>query len=180
MGRQEHLEEAYELLKDADPRWVESILQMSRTACGKGKDYGNEEDNLANLTACKSMGIEPWVGTTIRMRDKEKRIDSFLTKGELHNESLEDAIEDAAVYAVHRLSLYREAQEGEDIVDGEIVVPPIPWERGMYLASQQYISCDAFEKWRCKQEYAPEAGSSLDSDVDAEYWWPRWHEAGCP
>ena len=106
------LEEAYELLKEADPRWVASIIKMTRMASGKGKDYGNDEDNLANLTACRSMGIEPWVGTTIRMRDKEKRIDSFLTKGELENESLEDAIWDSAVYGVHRGTLYDAGQEG--------------------------------------------------------------------
>lgn len=162
----EKLEEAYELLKGSDPRWVNTILRMTRMAAGKGKDYGNDEDNLANLTACKSMGIEPWVGVTIRMRDKEQRIDSFLTTGELENESLEDAIWDSAVYGAHRATLYEE---------GCVSVPPTPWVKGSYHVWEGAHWDHRFTRWRGVQDYYGD-----DIEDDAEYWWPKWHEAGCP
>lgn len=169
----DRLEEAYELLKDADPRWVNTILRMTRMAAGKGKDYGNDEDNLANLTACKSMGIEPWVGVTIRMRDKEQRIDSFLTTGELENESLEDAIWDSAVYSAHRATLYEEGLDGE-VAGG---TPPFPWDEEGWEA-RLYASVCADDNDRFVRYWVAHNGPREWAAACA--FWVFWHEADCP
>jgi hypothetical protein len=74
----------------------------------KGKDYGTDADQYANIRASQEFGVKPWVGAMIRLNDKIARIKTFVTKGELQNESVEDSIQDIAVYALNALMLYRE------------------------------------------------------------------------
>jgi hypothetical protein len=77
----------------------------------KNADYGTDEDPYANLRACAELGIKPWVGVTIRMRDKEERIAKAIKGGTLVNESCEDSIRDNAVYAILRYVLFKEEQD---------------------------------------------------------------------
>jgi hypothetical protein len=75
----------------------------------KGKDYGSATDPLANIRSSQDFGIAPWVGAVIRLNDKVNRIKTFVRNNKLANESLEDSLIDIAVYAVHAVRLYREA-----------------------------------------------------------------------
>lgn len=74
----------------------------------KGADYGRDKDPLANLRAAEDFGFPAWVGVALRMRDKMHRIQTFVQKGVLANESIEDAFLDMANYAMLGLALYRE------------------------------------------------------------------------
>ena len=74
----------------------------------KGADYGTGDDPYANVRASERFGIPPWVGALIRQQDKIIRLQSFITKGHLENESVEDSLLDNAVYAIIALVLYRE------------------------------------------------------------------------
>lgn len=80
--------------------------KIAQTHDRKAADYGTDGDPLANVRACETqLGIPAWVGTEIRIGDKNQRIASFIQKGELANESVEDSILDRAVYSVIQLVL---------------------------------------------------------------------------
>ena len=72
----------------------------------KGKDYGTDADDRANLRSSEAFGIPAWVGTLIRADDKMRRLQAFAKRGRLANESVEDSLLDLATYAVLALSLY--------------------------------------------------------------------------
>lgn len=74
----------------------------------KGRDYGTNTDQYANIRSSKEFGVEPWLGAYIRLNDKIGRIKSFVSNGKLENESLEDSLIDIANYAIIALVLYRE------------------------------------------------------------------------
>ncbi len=76
----------------------------------KGVDYGKGNDQYANVRASLDFGVLPWVGALIRQNDKIKRLQSFVTKGRLENESVEDSLMDNAVYAIIALVLYYEQE----------------------------------------------------------------------
>jgi hypothetical protein len=77
----------------------------------KGADYGNEEDEYANLVSSKAWGIPPWVAAMQRSEDKHKRLQAFHQRGVLRNESVEDSLRDNAAYGVIAWLLY-EMEEG--------------------------------------------------------------------
>jgi len=93
----------------------------------KAEDYGKGEDGLANLRESAKMGIEPWIGTAIRLGDKLACIQSFIAKGKLLNESLEDSMIDSAVYSILMLILYRESIDKQNL---ESAGPGIAWAEG--------------------------------------------------
>jgi hypothetical protein len=74
----------------------------------KQRDYGTGEDPFANVRASEDFGIPAWLGCMVRSNDKIRRMMSFAKKGELANESIEDALIDLLVYAGIGLVLYRE------------------------------------------------------------------------
>lgn len=81
----------------------------------KGADYGTDKDPFANLRRCEQSGIPAWKGiTAMRIADKMSRIETYNRKGELANESFEDALLDMANYAMLALALYREAKGKSD------------------------------------------------------------------
>jgi len=86
----------------------EILKEMQETHDRKSKDYGNSEDPLANIRSSEKFGIPAWIGAVIRGNDKVIRIQSFVKKGRMENESLEDSLLDWAVYGVIALQLYRE------------------------------------------------------------------------
>jgi hypothetical protein len=77
----------------------------------KQKDYGTDSDQFANIRASEKFGISAWVGAILRGNDKMSRIQAFVRKGKLENETLEDSLIDLAVYAIIALTLYREQKE---------------------------------------------------------------------
>ena len=99
----------------SDERFLQILDRIRSTHQKKGEDYGNAEDPFANISAAEEFGMEPWVGTVLRMNDKMARIKSFIKKGVLQNESLSDSLLDIAVYAIIALVKYEE-KLGNNIV----------------------------------------------------------------
>ena len=96
--------------KSGDPAFYALLEEMGDRHERKSADYGTTRDQLANLRSAEKFGVPAWVGVAIRMGDKDQRIQSFLEKGVLANESLEDSLIDHAVYSILRVLLYREEQ----------------------------------------------------------------------
>jgi uncharacterized protein YodC (DUF2158 family) len=91
------------------PKRLPAILaELQAMHDKKNKDYGTNEDPLANVRAGEEFGIPAWAAAVLRANDKLVRIKSFLKKGNLANESVEDSILDSAVYYIIALILYRE------------------------------------------------------------------------
>lgn len=76
----------------------------------KRSDYGSNEDSFANILASESFGLPAWVGAMIRANDKMFRIQSFVKRGTLKNESLEDSFLDLAGYAIIAYIMYKREQ----------------------------------------------------------------------
>lgn len=92
-------------LSPSDP--FEAILiKLWKTHKSKSADYGTYTDPLANLRASEHFGIKAYLGALIRQHDKIIRIQSFLAKGKLENEPIEDALLDNAVYSILAYQLY--------------------------------------------------------------------------
>jgi hypothetical protein len=91
--------------EDTQP-FVDALLSVLDMHLKKGKDYGDNTNPYANIEASEKWGIPAWVGIALRMGDKEQRIQSFLLKGGLANESVRDSIHDNAVYGILRLMEY--------------------------------------------------------------------------
>ena len=91
-------------------RFHELLEELGDLHDRKQSDYGTDDDPFYNLRASTAFGLEPWVGAMVRLNDKINRVQSFIRKGELANESLEDSLRDIAVYAVIAQVLLEEAQ----------------------------------------------------------------------
>ena len=74
----------------------------------KQADYGKGDDPFANVRGSQDFGVDPWIGALVRLNDKIKRLQSFITNGSLKNESVEDSLRDIAVYSIIALVLYEE------------------------------------------------------------------------
>lgn len=97
------------LRHDSSQRFHETLHKLAITHDRKSRDYGTSVDPLANIRACESaLGVPAFVGAEIRVADKTQRIASFIQKGELANESVEDSVLDRAVYSVIQLVLLGE------------------------------------------------------------------------
>ncbi|KKL18539.1 hypothetical protein LCGC14_2474550, partial [marine sediment metagenome] len=59
----------------------------------------------------KEWGIAAWVGAMLRATDKVRRLQKFWDAGELANESVIDAFDDLAIYAVIARVMYEEEEE---------------------------------------------------------------------
>jgi hypothetical protein len=121
----------------------EQILEeMRRLHQSKSADYGSDEDPLANYTTSADfMGVEPWRGTFGRLMEKAQRVRTFIRKGKLVNEGIEESLKDIAVIAVLVLALYRREQapppdgpkgifDDEDVIaafeNSRVALPPDP------------------------------------------------------
>lgn len=108
----EHKEES----KMDRPTFAEILHELNAMQVRKGKDYGSGDDSLANICDSATFGIAPWVSAMVRANDKMARIKTFIKKGSLENEKVEDSLVDLAVYTIHALRLYREQHiETEDV-----------------------------------------------------------------
>lgn len=95
----------------ASARFHELLATMGELHDRKQKDYGRDDDPFANVRGTEDWGQPAWVGAMIRGTDKIKRLQTYARKGELANESVEDAFLDLAVYALIGLVLWEEEQE---------------------------------------------------------------------
>jgi len=102
----DNLSKTLDDIENKDP-FMSILQEMYDTHRKKSHDYGAEEDPYYNLRQTEEMGIPAWQNTFFRMLDKVARIKSFIKKGKLENESVEDAFMDLAVYAIIALVLKR-------------------------------------------------------------------------
>jgi hypothetical protein len=89
-------------------RYHELLKEIGDLHDKKGRDYGTDGDQYANIRASQEFGIEPWIGACLRLNDKVQRIKTYVIKGKLENESVEDSLRDIAVYALNALVLFKE------------------------------------------------------------------------
>lgn len=92
-----------------DKPFYDIIHEITAMHDKKQKDYGTNEDPLANIRAAADYGVEPWIGCLVRMGDKMQRLKKAARGGTLANESIEDSLLDLAVYSIIDLVLYRES-----------------------------------------------------------------------
>lgn len=85
---------------------IREIVDLERI---KRADYGSDADPLSNIRGAEDFNVPAWVGAAIRANDKMRRIQAVARGQNLKNESVEDSMLDLAVYAIHMLTLYREA-----------------------------------------------------------------------
>lgn len=95
-------------------RFHERLERLALVHDRKSADYGSDADPLANVRSSERLGIPAWIGVENRIGDKNQRVESFVRKGSLANEPLEDAIEDRAVYSVIQLVLLDEARDASE------------------------------------------------------------------
>ena len=74
----------------------------------KNADYSGD-DYLSDIKASTRMSIDPWINCLLRMQQKMGRLENFARKNYLQvkEESVEDTLEDLAVYSIIALILYR-------------------------------------------------------------------------
>lgn len=106
-----------------DPRFHALLKEIGELHSRKSHDYGSNKDSLANLRSSESYGVPAWVGAAIREHDKTLRVQSFLEKGCLLNESIEDAWLDKATYSLIALILYREYRDAQEKSTGDAPGP---------------------------------------------------------
>lgn len=90
------------------PSFLAILDEIREMYLRKSHDYGSKKDTFTNVRASIEFGIAPWIGALVRLNDKIVRIKSFIEKGVLKNESVEDSLLDIAVYAIISLCLRRE------------------------------------------------------------------------
>lgn len=91
------------------PSFVDIMAELNEMQLRKGNDYGTETDSLADIVSSKEFGIDPWLNAIVRINSKIARLKSYVIKGALSNESVDDSMVDIAVYAIHAIRLYRES-----------------------------------------------------------------------
>lgn len=95
-------------------RRFHSILrELGELHDSKQKDYGREEDPLANVRGSSDFGVPPWVGAMIRATDKVRRLQKAARGGTLVNEGIIDSFKDLAVYAIIAMILWEEENRVE-------------------------------------------------------------------
>jgi len=91
-------------------RFHKVLKELGDLHDAKQKDYGTDQDPFANVRASERFGIPAWIGAVVRGNDKMARLQTFIQKGSLQNESVEDSLRDLAVYAIIALVLFEEQQ----------------------------------------------------------------------
>jgi hypothetical protein len=103
---------------------IDWLIDLHETTCNaaqhtmlrKNHDYTAGSDNVfANFEGSSSFGIHPIMGIILRLTDKLKRIETFVTKGTLKvkGEGVDDAIEDAINYLILIKGLVRKEQANQ-------------------------------------------------------------------
>jgi hypothetical protein len=87
----------------------------------KAADYGGHGTPLNNLWQSRSLGIDPFVGTLLRMGDKWARICQLSQKeeGAVKEETITDTLMDLAAYALLAVIVRRELQQLAKVEENE-------------------------------------------------------------
>jgi hypothetical protein len=93
-------------------RFHEILEHLGALHDQKQADYGRDDDPFHNVRATQEWGIPAWGGSMIGATDKVRRVQTMARRGELANESVLDAFDDLAVYAIIARVLYE--QEAAD------------------------------------------------------------------
>lgn len=104
----EYLLESDDFGKWGDPDFLKALDEIRDLHIKKAKDYGTTEDSLSNIRASQEFGLNPALGVAIRLCDKVKRLQAWGKRGELANESVEDAFMDIAAYGIIGLTMVRQ------------------------------------------------------------------------
>jgi hypothetical protein len=96
------------------PPFEDILVELDEMRKRKGADYGTENDPLADIRSSEQFGIPAWVNAVLRIQQKMFRMMSFVRRGNLINESVEDSLLDLVVYGIHALRLYREQKEYDE------------------------------------------------------------------
>jgi hypothetical protein len=97
-------------------RFHELLKQIGDLHDKKQRDYGSQQDPLANVRAGAEWNVEPWVAAMVRGNDKVRRLQQYARTGSLANEGVQDSFMDLAVYALIALVLW---EEGSAVQKGE-------------------------------------------------------------
>ena len=98
-------------LLEGDRRFYDILREMGQLHAKKNRDYGTDEDPLANIRAAEEFTIPAWMAALNRENDKTVRLKTFCKKRTLANEGVEDSFLDKANYSVLALILYRECKD---------------------------------------------------------------------
>jgi hypothetical protein len=90
------------------PRFYELLEEMAELHSRKNHDYAGTSDPLKNLRSCTRMGIEPFMGTLVRLQDKWSRLEQYANSRELmvKGEGVKDTLMDNAVYSLKQYRAY--------------------------------------------------------------------------
>lgn len=95
----------------AHPEVKETFDRLWALHQAKDSDYAGQAP-LSNLRQCERFGVPAWKGALVRMSDKWSRLLSVVEKGgslDVKTESIDDTLDDLAVYAVIVRVLRKEA-----------------------------------------------------------------------
>jgi hypothetical protein len=87
-------------IKEDSQRFFDLCDGLKAMHSRKAADYGNGKDPLGNFEQARDWGITPFLGVMVRIGDKIARLQSFVKKGALKNESVHDTLRDLAAYAL--------------------------------------------------------------------------------
>ena len=91
-----------------DSAWERVLSELDRLHTAKQADYGTDHDPYNNLRSGEPYGVEAWLHAHIMCQHKANRVQSFVEKGSLVNESVRDSLVDLAVYAIAAVVLFDE------------------------------------------------------------------------
>lgn len=94
----------------AHPEVKETFERLWELHQAKDSDYAGQAP-LSNFRQCERFGVPAWQGALVRMSDKWSRLLSVIEKGgpDVAGETIDDTLDDLAVYAVIVRVLRREA-----------------------------------------------------------------------
>lgn len=94
----------------AHPEVKETFDRLWELHQAKDADYAGQAP-LSNFRACGRFGVPAWKGALVRMSDKWARLLSVIEKGkpDVTGETIDDTLDDLAVYAVIVRVLRKEA-----------------------------------------------------------------------
>ena len=97
-------------------RFHDILAELGDLHDKKQRDYGTDADPFNNVRAgARAWGIKPWIAAMLRATDKLHRLQKFADARELANESVIDAFDDLAVYAVIARVMYEEEEGLPDL-----------------------------------------------------------------
>jgi hypothetical protein len=95
-----------------NPKFDELLTEIAILHDRKNADYADDADPLSNFRRSAKLGIDPFMGTLVRLSDKWSRIEQLASGKDPQNESLRDSLVDSAVYALIAVLFLDEREPG--------------------------------------------------------------------